>query len=178
MVQSLSSESSLPFFLFNLLFLLVFVCRFLQFYFEFHVHIMVMPSGFKSGAHNIVTNAVWDKQMSWKFGVGRKGGYRGTPIKEGTLFFSRIYTLSEFCGILGLPIGVAPHYKMGSCWLCGSRMWHFRQQPSLHSRPSIVDGRVKNRHHSAWCTNLSRFFLLYFYFSCFYLAVLYFLCLF
>ena len=39
---------------------------------------------------------------SWKFGVGWKGGYRGT--KEGTLFFSWIYTLSEFCGILGLPI--------------------------------------------------------------------------
>ena len=42
---------------------------------------------------------------SWKFGVGRKVGYQGTPIKEGTLFFSLIYTLSEFCSILGLPIG-------------------------------------------------------------------------
>ena len=52
---------------------------------------------------------------SWKFGVGRLGGYRETPIKEGTLFFSRIYTLSGFCSILELPIRVSPQYKMGSC---------------------------------------------------------------
>ena len=54
----------------------------------------------------------------WKFvkpvffgTLGRNGGYRGTPIKEKTLYFSWIYTLSEFCGILGLPIEVALQYK-------------------------------------------------------------------
>ena len=59
------------------------------------------------------------------------GGYRETPIKEGTLFFSRIYTLSGFCSILELPIRVSPQYKMGSCWLYGSRMWHIWQYPSF-----------------------------------------------
>ena len=69
--------------------------------FEFCVQILVPPSGLTDGSNNIrpLRNQfqmlnVTDR--SWKFGVGRKRGYRGTPIKEGTLFFSRIYTLSEF----------------------------------------------------------------------------------
>ena len=101
-------------------------------FFEFCVQILVPPSGLKDGSNNIrpLRNQFQMLNVtisSWKFGVGRKGGYRGTPIKKGTLFFSWIYTLSEFCGTLGLPIGVAPQYKMGSCWLCCSRMWHFQQ---------------------------------------------------
>ena len=58
-------------------------------------------SGLKDGSNNIcplrnqfqmlnVTN------RSWKFGVGRRGGYQETPIKEESLFFSRKSTLSEF----------------------------------------------------------------------------------
>ena len=77
-------------------------------YFKFCVQILVPPSGLKDGSDNIrpLRNQfqmlnVTDR--SWKFEVGRKRGYRGTPIKEGTLFFSRI---------LGLPIGVAPQCKM------------------------------------------------------------------
>ena len=78
-------------------------------YFEFGVQILVPPSGLKDGFNNIrpvrkqfqmlnVTN------RSWKFGVGRKEGYRGIPVKKGTLFFSRIYTLSEFCRIYDYPL--------------------------------------------------------------------------
>ena len=46
------------------------------------------------------------------FGVGQEGMVLRDFPKEGTLFFSWIYTLSEFYDILGLPIGVATHYKM------------------------------------------------------------------
>ena len=49
--ESLSSESSPPFFLVN--FLLVFVYRFLQFYFQFHDQFLGTPNGLKSGAYNI-----------------------------------------------------------------------------------------------------------------------------
>ena len=70
-------------------------------YLEFRVQILVLSSGLKDGSNKIrplrnqfqmlnVTN------RSWKFGVSRKRGYRGTPSKEGTLFFSLIYTFSEF----------------------------------------------------------------------------------
>ena len=49
------------------------------------------------------------------FGVDQEGRVLRDSPKEGTLFFSQIYTLSELDGILGLPIGVAPFYKMGNC---------------------------------------------------------------
>ena len=86
-------------------------------YFEFCVQILVL-SGLKDGSNNIrplrnqfqmlnVTN------RSWKFGVGSEGGYQGTPIKEGTLFFYRNYTFSEFTT------------KQNG--LCGFRMWYFQQ---------------------------------------------------
>ena len=47
---------------------------------------------------------------------------------EGTLFFSRINTLSEFCDNLRLPF----------------RMWHFRQ---YCFRLSIAAGSVKSLYH-------------------------------
>ena len=70
-------------------------------YFEFCVQILGLPSGLKYGYNNVLplrnqfqmSNV---RNRSWKFGVGRKGGYRGTPIQEGTLFFSRFYTLIVF----------------------------------------------------------------------------------
>ena len=79
-----------------------------------------MPSGLKNGAHNIcplrnqfqmlfVTNAVGLRCRNWMFEVGQEERVSRDSPKEETLFFYPIYTLSEFCGIFGLPIGVAPH---------------------------------------------------------------------
>ena len=64
---------------------------------------------------------------------------------EGTLFFSRINTLSEFCDNLGLPFRIAPQYKQNgellALWL---RMWHFRQ---YCFRLSISAGSVKSLYY-------------------------------
>ena len=79
------------------------------------------------------------------------------------VFLPDLYSFCVFCGIFGLPIGVAPQYKMGSCWPCGSRMWHFPQLSSLHGRPSIGVGRVKHRHHIVWLPAS--------YDSCFYVSI-------
>ena len=70
------------------------------------------------------------------FGVGQEERVLRDSPAEG--FFFQIYTLSDFCDILGLPIGVAPHYKMGRCWLCGSECVIFDSSPFF-----IV-------HHVAW----------------------------
>ena len=104
----------------------------------------------KSISIAVCDNQVGFRCRNWMFGVGQEGRVSRDSPKEGTLFFFPIYTLSEVYGILGLPIEVAPLYKMGSCWLCGSRMWHFQQQFVLHSRPIIAAGRVKNQHCIAW----------------------------
>ena len=61
------------------------------------------------------------------FGVGQEERVLRDYPAEG--FFFQIYTLSDFCDILGLPIGVAPHYKMGRCWLCGSECVIFDSSP-------------------------------------------------
>ncbi len=79
------------------------------------------------------------------------------------VFLPDLYSFCVFCGIFGLPIGVAPQYKMGSCWPCGSRMWHFPQLSSLHGRPSIGVGRVKHCHHIVWFPAS--------YDSCFYVSI-------
>ena len=84
-------------------------------YFEFCVQILVPPSGLKDGSNNICPlrnqfQLLFVTNRRWKFGVGRKGGYRETPIKEGTfsvflvlrsLFFDplSVFLVLCFCSI-------------------------------------------------------------------------------
>ena len=101
-----------------LFFFLVFVCRFLQFYFRIHVQILVTSSNFKSGAHNIcpqrnqfqmlfVTNrGVWN--LEW---VGREG-IEGL-LKRNPTFLLDWYSF-QVLWHLRFPIRVAPHvHKWG-----------------------------------------------------------------
>ena len=70
-------------------------------YLEFRVQILVLSSGLKDGSNKIRPLRKQFQMLnvtirSCKFEVSRKRGYRWTPSKEGTLFFSLIYTFSEF----------------------------------------------------------------------------------
>ena len=78
-----------------------------------------------------------------KFGVGRKGWYRGTHIKE-PYFSPSIDTLSEFFGTLGYPLELH-HMNINGDLL------YFRIPPRLlQSFPCSQQNT--NWYHSAWCT--------------------------
>ena len=125
--------------------LAIVVLSFFILYFECCVQILVPPSGLKDGSNNIrpLRNQFQMLNMtyrSWKFGVGRKGGYQVTPCFLRDLYFSQF----------------AAAFQVNGHWSCTTMqngelfaLWHFQQQSSLHSQPSIAAGRVKNRHHIA-----------------------------
>ena len=73
--------------------LAIVVLSFFILYFECCVQILVPPSGLKDGSNNIrpLRNQFQMLNMtyrSWKFGVGRKGGYQVTPCFLRDLYFS------------------------------------------------------------------------------------------
>ena len=92
-----------------------------------------------------IPNAVCDKQVgfrcrSWKFGVQvRNGGYQGTPIAQKIPIFLRFLSVSHSAEFKFFSHQSAPHYKMGSCWLCGSECGIFNR-PNRSNASSQLRG--------------------------------------
>ena len=86
---------------------------------------------------------------SWKFGKSRKRVSRDSP-KKGILFFSWIYTLSEFCGILGLPIlGLHSITKCEFVGFVAQNVALSTVVPSLQL-PEYRTWQSKKRHYIVW----------------------------
>ena len=68
---------------------------------------------------------------------------RGTPIKKGTLFFSRIYALFEFsAAFLDYPLELHRITKLGVVGFVAPGCGIFDSSPVFNSRPGIAAGYV------------------------------------
>ena len=109
-------------------FLLVSFWTFLKVYFEFHVQFLVSASCLKSGAHNIfpLRNLLCKccmRQIEEMEIWSRQKGRVSRDSHKGTLLFSQIYSLSEFCNILGYPLELHCMYITGELLLLYHSAW-------------------------------------------------------